>query len=126
LLHSAGSLARLLQDATLAAEVTYTLGKLGKAMHNESGWNYLRGVCKSGKKGLTAFPAIKAACVQAAKASPPSIYALGVLLEVYIEEIKMEVGGAQELAESLCDRLALEVDCVREKYWLYRRAALTE
>lgn len=101
-------------DEVVVSEVRYALEKLKKAFHNESGWNYLRGVTGNHAKGLLVLPDIVAVCNEA----PSSVYAAAVLADALI------AGGSNVEAGELFENLATEIDPIREKYWKYRRLSL--
>ena len=102
----------------------YTLSKLRLAVHNESGWNFLRGVCDHSPAGLLVQPAIKQLAAKERGGASASAYALGVLLDVLVAEAAAGTADALAEASAVCDQLAREIDPIRAKYWLHRKAAL--
>lgn len=112
-------------EPVVQREISYALGKLRLEASNESGWNYLQGVCKHSPERLLASPEIKARCTAAREDARPSVYPLAVLVDLHVQE---HVGGdadALRIADELCQDLAGQVDTIRAKYWEYRRTTLT-
>ncbi|KAL2088590.1 hypothetical protein ACEWY4_015489 [Coilia grayii] len=107
--------------AVLDREVQYTLIQIKKAPHNESAWNYLKGILQD--RGLGSYPGLLEQ-VQGLKETHCSPYLIGFLVDMYediLENANTEQGQEQTLAKALelCKLLAQEKDTIRKEYWRY-------
>ncbi|KAG5270477.1 hypothetical protein AALO_G00193070 [Alosa alosa] len=110
-------------DATiLDREVQYTLIQIKKAPHNESAWNYLKGILQD--RGMSSHPGLLDQ-VQELKETHCSPYLLGFLVDLYEDALESAAGGEQSQEQTLskalklCEDLAQEKDTIRKEYWRY-------
>ncbi|CAH0478623.1 unnamed protein product [Peronospora belbahrii] len=100
-------------------EVDYTLKKIALAVHNESPWNYLRGLIR-GQEGTFAAQ-LKETAQQMLVATPDCIFAAALLVDMYAKEGTKD---ALEAARKLLKTLMNDTDCVRKAYWQFRLSTL--
>ncbi|KAI9923226.1 hypothetical protein PsorP6_002014 [Peronosclerospora sorghi] len=100
-------------------EVHYALDKLALAVHNESAWNYLRGLFRGHEAAVGAQ--VKDKAREILKASPDCIFAAALLVDLYVKEATEE---ALEEAQDLIKTLMNDTDCVRKTYWQFRLSTL--
>lgn len=105
----------------LQREIKYTLDSVKKVPHNESAWNYLRGILQD--QGLMRFPMVYEFCEKLHKDGCTSSYLLAFLIDC-IEEKLLAAGDSQDpsLCQKvldLCASLASEHDVIRKEYWNY-------
>ncbi|KAJ3212808.1 hypothetical protein HDU67_003613 [Dinochytrium kinnereticum] len=86
---------------TLASEILYVTSKILSAPHNESPWNYLRGLAKLQNQKISEIPAIDSICRRYADESNFSSFAAGLLLDILEERIR---GGEEGLLEDYENR----------------------
>ncbi|XP_026873430.2 protein farnesyltransferase/geranylgeranyltransferase type-1 subunit alpha [Electrophorus electricus] len=105
----------------LEREVQYTIRQIKKAPHNESAWNYLKGILQP--TGLSSYAGLLEQ-VEGLQGSCCSPYLLGFLVDYYEEALETN-GGKYNLTETLnkalglCDLLAQDQDTIRREYWRY-------
>ncbi|KAJ3191951.1 Methyltransferase-like protein 7B [Irineochytrium annulatum] len=112
-------------DADLADEIKFTIQMIRLAPHNESPWNYLRGILKHNKKRLNDIADVTAVATQYATGDRPQYvsFAGSLMLDWIVEEMSMSPGMAEEFREKgkkVCDELA-EKDPIRARFWMYRK-----
>ncbi|XP_061541171.1 protein farnesyltransferase/geranylgeranyltransferase type-1 subunit alpha isoform X2 [Phycodurus eques] len=99
--------------------------EIAKAPHNESVWNYLKGIFQH--RGLSAQPGLLEK-VLALKESHCSSYLLAFLFDCYEDALEnnSRKGRAEEdrldilkRALEICELLAQEKDSIRKEYWLF-------
>ncbi|XP_068596601.1 protein farnesyltransferase/geranylgeranyltransferase type-1 subunit alpha [Brachionichthys hirsutus] len=112
--------------AVLEREIQYCLTQIRKAPHNESVWNYLKGMLQD--RGLSSQPGLLEKVLEM-KDTHCSSYLLAFLFDCY--EDKLENGDQKENVEAeeqketlrkaleICRLLALEKDTIRKEYWLF-------
>ncbi|KAM3867238.1 protein farnesyltransferase/geranylgeranyltransferase type-1 subunit alpha [Diretmus argenteus] len=103
--------------AILDREVQYCLTQIRKAPHNESAWNYLKGILQDG--GLSSHPGLLEQVLEL-KETHCSPYLLAFLLDSY--EDALENSNQKDTlnkALEVCDLLAQEKDAIRREYWLF-------
>lgn len=100
-------------------EVAYTLEQIARAVHNESPWNYLRGLIRGHEATFAAH--LKEHLQQIMGTSPECIFAAALLVDLYAKE---GTEDALESASKLLETLMNETDCVRKAYWHFRLVAL--
>lgn len=104
-------------DAVLENEVKYTLECIKRVPHNESAWNYLRGILQD--RGLTKYQGICEFCEEMYQKECRSPYLLAFIVDCLEEKL---LGGEEnestlQRAFDLCKSLAEEHDSIREEYW---------
>lgn len=112
--------------AVIAREIDYCLIQIKKAPHNESVWNYLKGMLQD--RGLSTQPGLVDKVVEL-KETHCSPYLLGFLFDCYedaLENIsqrdqsdKEEQRDTLRKALEICDFLATKKDTIRKEYWLF-------
>ncbi|KAF7707388.1 protein farnesyltransferase/geranylgeranyltransferase type-1 subunit alpha [Silurus meridionalis] len=104
----------------LEREVQYSLKQIKKAPHNESAWNYLKGILQA--TGLSAHPGVLQQ-VQDLQETCCSPHLLGFLVDFY--EDVLETNNSNNKTDTLnkaveiCELLAKEKDTIRREYWRY-------
>lgn len=105
-------------DQVINSEIEFTLKKIDKALHNESAWNYLRGILKG--RGLTWSSRVMDQVASWRNENIQSPQFLAFRLDIIDEQlengadVKSSIAEAQKLSELLC-----KVDTVRRKYWKF-------
>ncbi|CAB1337411.1 unnamed protein product [Coregonus sp. 'balchen'] len=105
--------------AILNREVQYSLKQIKKAPHNESVWNYLKGILQD--RGLSSHPGLLEQILEL-KETHCSPYLLGFLVDIYEDSLENTSGDQGEVlskALELCELLAQEKDTIRREYWSY-------
>ncbi|KAG1703801.1 hypothetical protein DVH05_006812 [Phytophthora capsici] len=100
-------------------EVEYALEKIDVAVHNESPWNYLRGLVRGYEGSFAVLVKEKAQAVL--EATPDCIFAAALLVDFYAKEGTDE---AVEKANKLVETLMNDTDKVRSAYWQFRLSTL--
>ncbi|XP_061109434.1 protein farnesyltransferase/geranylgeranyltransferase type-1 subunit alpha [Conger conger] len=107
------------EPAVLQREVQYSLEQIKKAPHNESAWNYLRGILQD--RGLSSHQGLLEQVLELQKCHSSS-YLSAFLVDIY-EDLLEDPGDHREenlaKAVELCEALAGEVDTIRKEYWKY-------
>lgn len=108
-------------DEVLAKEFKYTKELINSTPHNESAWNYLRGIFLDREKH--SYPGLVDFCEELYSQSVRSPYLLGFLVECCEDALESKDGEkkseAFEKAVKLCESLADEYDTIRSEYWKY-------
>ncbi|CDQ70203.1 unnamed protein product [Oncorhynchus mykiss] len=105
--------------AILNREVQYSLKQIKKAPHNESVWNYLKGILQD--LGLSSHPGLLEQILEL-KETHCSPYLLGFLVDIYEDFLENTLEHHEEVlskALELCELLAREKDTIRREYWSY-------
>ncbi|KAG7517448.1 farnesyltransferase/geranylgeranyltransferase type-1 subunit alpha [Solea senegalensis] len=103
-------------------EIQYCLNQIKKAPHNESAWNYLKGMLQD--RGLSSQPGLLAR-VQELKETHCSPYLLAFLFDCYEDVLESSNVEEEERKETLrkaleiCQLLAQEKDTIRKEYWMF-------
>ncbi|KFM82074.1 hypothetical protein X975_26413, partial [Stegodyphus mimosarum] len=107
-----------LTDEVLSQEIKYTLESISKAPHNESPWNYLRGILQD--KGLSKYSAVMEFTENLYNSGCRSPHLLGYIIDC-IEESLLSDPNAElfQKAIDLCEALANKHDTIRKEYWNY-------
>ncbi|GLD97590.1 hypothetical protein PINS_up006280 [Pythium insidiosum] len=100
-------------------EMAFAWAKIDIAPHNESPWNYLRGLVRGHETHFGSE--IKEKCIALLAQYPECIFPAALLVDVYDHEGTSDSVAA---AHQLLDQLMNETDRVREAYWQYRKSAL--
>ncbi|OWZ24596.1 Protein farnesyltransferase/geranylgeranyltransferase [Phytophthora megakarya] len=100
-------------------EVDYALEKIDLAVHNESPWNYLRGLVRGHE--VTFANQLKTKAHEVLACTPDCIFAAALLVELLAKEGSDE---AVESASELVKTLMNDTDQVRKPYWQFRLATL--
>jgi len=99
-------------------EIEFTLNKINKALHNESAWNYLRGILED--EGLNSSEQVNKRVHEWKEEKMQSPQFLAFILSMIEENI--ENGSCENFdekiqeANKICEQLCM-VDTVRRKYW---------
>ncbi|XP_068182319.1 protein farnesyltransferase/geranylgeranyltransferase type-1 subunit alpha [Antennarius striatus] len=117
--------------AVLEREIQYCLTQIRKAPHNESVWNYLKGILQD--RGLSSQPGLLEKVLEM-KETHCSSYLLAFLFDCYEDILEnndqkenMEAEDQKETvrkALEICELLALEKDTIRKEYWLFLKRSL--
>ncbi|XP_034037560.1 protein farnesyltransferase/geranylgeranyltransferase type-1 subunit alpha [Thalassophryne amazonica] len=113
----------------LQREVQYCLQQIKKAPHNESVWNYLKGILQD--RGLSSHPGLLEQ-ILALKETHCSPYLLAFLFDCYEDALESNSENLEEeqqketlqKALNLCELLAKEKDTIRKEYWLFLEHSL--
>nr|XP_057919269.1 protein farnesyltransferase/geranylgeranyltransferase type-1 subunit alpha [Doryrhamphus excisus] len=112
-------------QAVLEREIEYCLTQIRKAPHNESAWNYLKGMLQD--RGLSSQPGLMEKVLEL-KETRCSSYLLAFLFDCYedaLESSREKENAEEERTEALkqalevCQLLAQEKDNIRKEYWLF-------
>ncbi|XP_054890552.1 protein farnesyltransferase/geranylgeranyltransferase type-1 subunit alpha [Poeciliopsis prolifica] len=111
--------------AIVQREIQYCLNQIRKAPHNESAWNYLKGMLQD--RGLSSQPGLLEKVLEL-KETHCSPYLLAFLFDCYedaLESSFQKENPEQEHKETLkkaleiCELLAQEKDTIRKEYWQF-------
>ncbi|XP_047441728.1 protein farnesyltransferase/geranylgeranyltransferase type-1 subunit alpha [Mugil cephalus] len=112
--------------AVVEREIQYCVNQIRKAPHNESVWNYLKGMLQD--RGLSSQPGLLEKVLEL-KETHCSSYLLAFLFDCYEDALEnnaqKETVNEEEQKETLrkaleiCDHLAREKDTVRKEYWQF-------
>ncbi|CAB3371551.1 Hypothetical predicted protein [Cloeon dipterum] len=102
----------------VAAQVDYTLQQISKAIHNESAWNFLRGILCQTKDGISGNIKVNTFCENLIASNNISPQLLAFLVDINMALAK-EDQQAREKVKELCMQLATDVDTIRHNYWNY-------
>ncbi|XP_024139919.1 protein farnesyltransferase/geranylgeranyltransferase type-1 subunit alpha [Oryzias melastigma] len=109
--------------AVVDREIQYCLQQIRKAPHNESAWNYLKGMLQD--NGLSSQPGLLEKVLEL-KETHCSPYLLAFLFDCYEDALEntknMEEQKRQETlskALEICELLAQEKDTIRKEYWQF-------
>uniref|UniRef100_K3WEF8 Protein farnesyltransferase/geranylgeranyltransferase type-1 subunit alpha n=1 Tax=Globisporangium ultimum (strain ATCC 200006 / CBS 805.95 / DAOM BR144) TaxID=431595 RepID=K3WEF8_GLOUD len=100
-------------------EVEYALTKIDIAVHNESPWNYIRGLVRGHEDHFA--PRLIPKFQTLLETYPDCIFAAGLLVDLYA---KQATDDALAAAHQLIDTLMNDTDRVRQAYWLFRKGSL--
>ncbi|KAL4176141.1 hypothetical protein KRP22_001095 [Phytophthora ramorum] len=100
-------------------EVDYALNKISLAVHNESPWNFLRGLVRGHEATFAAQLKEKARGVL--ETTPDCIFAAVLLVDLCAKEGTDEALGR---ATNLLETLMNDTDRVRKAYWQFRLTTL--
>lgn len=100
-------------------EVEYALAKVDVAVHNESPWNYIRGLIRGHEDHFAGFLTERFQVLL--DAHPDCIFVAALLVDLYAKQQSQDAIAA---ANQLIDKLMNETDRVRKAYWLFRKGTL--
>uniref|UniRef100_A0A1A8CDK7 Protein farnesyltransferase/geranylgeranyltransferase type-1 subunit alpha n=1 Tax=Nothobranchius kadleci TaxID=1051664 RepID=A0A1A8CDK7_NOTKA len=120
------------EPAVVERETQYCLNQIRKAPHNESVWNYLKGMLQD--RGLSSQPGLLEKVLEL-KETHCSPYLLAFLFDCYEDALENGVPkdsldqGCQETLEKaleICKLLAQEKDTIRKEYWQFLGRSLRD
>lgn len=100
-------------------EIDYAFDMISLAVHNESPWNYIRGLVRGHEPSFAEQLKEKAQDILAA--TPDCIFAAALLVDLLAKDGSDK---ALESATKLLETLMNETDCVRKPYWQFRLTTL--
>ncbi|XP_062855842.1 protein farnesyltransferase/geranylgeranyltransferase type-1 subunit alpha [Trichomycterus rosablanca] len=105
----------------LEREVQYSIKQIKKAPHNESAWNYLKGILQV--PGLSSYSGLLQQ-VEELRGTYCSPYLLGFLVDFYEDVLETKNSSYNQTdtlskALEICELLAQEKDTIRKEYWHY-------
>lgn len=115
-------------DEVADREFKYVKDQIQRVPHNESTWNYLRGILSDSNK--YAYPGLVEFCEGLYKNNVRSFYLMGFMVECWQDGIE-KAGSESEKAELLgkavdfCESLAEDHDTIRVEYWKYVSRSLS-
>lgn len=104
------------ESSVLNRELAYTMESIKKAPHNESPWNYLRGILEAAKDGYRSD--VDSFCEELYAEGCRVAYLLSFMVDSITE--KLPTVGDDKMLESaldFCRVLAEEEDIIRREYW---------
>lgn len=100
-------------------EIDYAFAKITIAPHNESPWNYVRGMLQDHEAHLSESLTTRAHEVLAQ--NPDCVFAAALLVDLYATK---GTEAAVARARELLDKLEKDIDLPRAAYWQFRRSTL--
>ncbi|CAL8468623.1 g8163 [Coccomyxa elongata] len=120
-------------EQVFQSEVLYTRALILKAPHNESSWNYLRGLCTA--LGLphkmSLEPSVATLCLEVLQQKSSCSLAVEYLADIYAEQSRLLEALKQEDAAATAAALGIQcfkelevTDPIRQKFWRLRQHEL--
>ncbi|XP_068127245.1 protein farnesyltransferase/geranylgeranyltransferase type-1 subunit alpha [Hyperolius riggenbachi] len=102
----------------LEREVQYAIEMIKVAPHNESAWNYLRGILQD--RGMADFPNLLEQ-IESLQETHRSPFLLAFLVDLYDDMLEKKCENSDTLKKALeiCELLSTERDTIRKEYWRY-------
>lgn len=120
-------------QAIVERELDFAAKSIHSAPHNQSPWNYIRGIAKLGgaESSLSHCSKIHRLCQEVLEAFPSCSPALSLLADVYASQMQVSVDqGELDAGKEICHlagdcfRGLLVADPIRRNYWQFRLTAL--
>nr|CAG4647177.1 EOG090X08PK [Megafenestra aurita]SVE92480.1 EOG090X08PK [Megafenestra aurita] len=109
-------------EDTINRELIFTVSSLKKVCHNESAWNYLRGVLSHHPSGLNGHPVVEELCQFLEENHCKVSFYFAFLVDRMEERMQSDTYARKELlpkADEVLQSLATQVDPIRREYWLF-------
>ncbi|CAI9739038.1 farnesyltransferase geranylgeranyltransferase type-1 subunit alpha-like [Octopus vulgaris] len=106
-------------EKVIEEEIQYAIQYIRQAPHNESSWNYVKGILIP--NGLHNYPQLLDFCLELLDNHITSPHLLACLVDIYESKLEKDTGNKEILTKALelCDSLAVQHDPVRQNYWNY-------
>ncbi|XP_014767770.1 protein farnesyltransferase/geranylgeranyltransferase type-1 subunit alpha [Octopus bimaculoides] len=106
-------------EKVIEEEILYAIQYIRQAPHNESSWNYVKGILIP--NGLHNYPQLLDFCLELLDNHITSPHLLACLVDIYESKLEKDTGNKEILTKALelCDSLAVQHDPVRQNYWNY-------
>ncbi|DBA01002.1 TPA: hypothetical protein N0F65_006263 [Lagenidium giganteum] len=108
-----------LDESVRERELNYAFEKIDLAAHNESPWNYVRGLVRGQEQRWSAL--VKDKCQAIYDQHPDCIHAAALLVDLLSKEA---TPATLATANEIIDKLMNETDRVRCAYWQFRKSGL--
>nr|CAG4651103.1 EOG090X08PK [Simocephalus serrulatus]SVE94328.1 EOG090X08PK [Simocephalus serrulatus] len=109
-------------EEIISRELTYTASSLKKTCHNESAWNYLRGVLSHHPTGLNGHPVVEELCESLETNHCDVPFYMAFLVDRMEEMMQANASTSKVLlpkADEVLQSLATKIDPIRREYWLF-------
>ncbi|GAB1607862.1 protein farnesyltransferase/ geranylgeranyltransferase type-1 subunit alpha-like [Argonauta hians] len=106
-------------EKVIEQEIEYTTQYIRQAPHNESSWNYVKGLLIP--NGLCNYPQLLEFCLELYNTNVTSPHLLACMVDIYESMLEKDPLNREVLtkATQICDSLSQQHDPIRQEYWNY-------